>query len=252
MKGADAMTRSSVLLTSIPVPRPWEAYLLRVSGFPMPEPELTPVKELLRELTAVLAKEHRLSSEVLVQFAQLHLGDGYLRLSAHGREWLPEVGLGVWPDRDPPTLWTVGYFASLRVGETPRPPMYQLLRITTAVEMRNQARDVMLGLGTILQIMTSDDTVTLLKKTKAVLHALIKDPSFTSFPFYIPLFEAASLAKATAGELDSWFCDIPVYIRESGEDNGILLVSRNPIGPLLQGMGCRLEQPQQSEQRIPA
>jgi hypothetical protein len=251
---ADSRTsaeRGAIGLRTIPAPPPWEAFLLPVSGFPVPEQELSPVRGWLVKLTAALAKEWGLSVEVLIQLSQLHLGDGTVRLSDHGREWLPAVGLGVWPDREPPTLWTPEYFGSLGPGEMPRPAMYQVLRITTEPESRKNARNVMLGLGTILQILTPDDSETLLHKTRAVLHPPIKDPSYTCFAFYVPLFEAVSLRAATAEQLDKWFCGASVYIRESSEDTGILISSRQPLGPILQRLGGRPEPEPESGWRIP-
>lgn len=246
------LTHGSVALRPVRLASPWDAVLLPVSVFPVLPAEIAPVKQFLQRLVPALSHGRLLTSEVVIQISQLHLGDGHVRMTAHGKDWLPMPGLGVWPDREPPTLWTPEYFASLGVGETPRPVMNVVLRVTTTPEARESARNIMLGLATVLQILTPDDSDTFLKKAKAALHPAIKDPAFTSFPFYVPLLDSKSLAKATAAQLDSWFCDASVYIRESVEDAGVLIASREPLGPILQGLGGKLQPDPDAEWRIPA
>lgn len=161
-----------------------------------------------------------------------------MRLSEHGREWLPALGLGVWPDREPPKFWTMDDFMNLAEGEKPRTLMYQVLRVTTSLERRDGARDIMLGLGTIVQILTRDSGEDFLKRATLNISAPIKDPSFTCFPFYVPLFEVKTITNASAASIDQWMCGASLYIRESKEDNGILFVSRGPVKELLRSLGA--------------
>lgn len=175
--------------------------------------------------------------ETFIRFAHLHLGDGPSRLSSHGREWMPMMGLGVWPDREPPTTWKLEELQDLAPGEKVPPLMDIVLRVTGSPEARSQARDVMLGLGTVIQLVSAIDTEGLLAATGKLLRPAIQDPSLTAFPFYMPLLEAKSVAEASASQLDAWSCGIDAYIRESPEDSGILILARS-LQPTLVQIGC--------------
>jgi hypothetical protein len=204
---------------------PWQGALIALSDFPVPEEELAPVRDLLQRLVAALRGE-RSSLETLLQFTSLHLGDGSQRVSSNGRTWMPAMGLGVWPDREPPTRWTMEELRDLIPGDEVRPLMNILLHLTGSQEAREQARDVMLGLGTMIQFVVPPEVKDLLAYGQALLKPAIKDPSFTAFSFYMPLLEAKSVVQATAAQLDAWSCGASAYIRESQEDKGILIVSR--------------------------
>ena len=245
------VAHKSVELATLSLRAPWEGFLVRVSGFPLPEQEVEPLQRLLRSLTAEAASQWNLNVEVFIQLSQLHLGNGEKRLPVYGREWIPETGLGVWPDREPPTLWTMEEFESAKPGEPMRPLMYQVFRVTTSDQARAQARDVMLDVGCVLQIMTTDTTEGLLQKGRELLLSPIQELSFRSFPFYVPLLERKSLLSATPNQLESWFCGSSVYIRESFEDKGILIASREPLAPILKQIGGQLKEGSESEWRIP-
>ncbi len=210
------------------------------------------MREFLRTLCASLAKAGCLSVEMLILFNQLYLGDGPTRFCDHAREWQPQQGLGVWPDREPPTLWTPADFHYLKPGEKPKDFMYQLFRVSGSLPVKEQARDVMLGLGTIIEIMTEGSSDGLLQKSRDLLLPPIKERAFRSFRFYLPLLERKSLEGAKPGQLDDWFCGASVYIRESFEDKAILIASRVPLEPILKNLGGRLEGGPAPEWRIPA
>jgi len=199
----------------------------------MPEEELLPVKAFLRELTATLLLDGSLSLEIFVQLMQLHWGGGPEKLAQHGREWLPMLGLGVWPDREPPRFWTMEDFKDLTPGEKPRTLMDQVFRISAPTEARLNARDVLLGLGTIVQIITPETTEVFLRRARSVLLPPITDPSYTCFPFYVPLLEAKSIVSARMEEIENRLCGASVYVRESKQDNGVLIVSRDPLRGVL-------------------
>jgi len=229
---------------------PWEAYWLPLSGFPVPEHEVAPLREFLRALTGSLMKAQGLSLEVLIQFNQVYLGDGPSRFSDHAREWMPQQGLGIWPDRDPPTLWSLQDFERLAPGEKLRNFMYQLFRVSGPQAVKENARDVMLGLGTIVEILAPGSTDALLEQSRQLFLPPIKERAFRSFPFYLPLVERKSLEGAKPGQLDEWFCGATVYIRESSEDTAVLIACRTPLAPVLENLGARLES--EWEWRIPA
>jgi hypothetical protein len=213
-----------------------EAFLMPVSAFPMSAKETVCVKYFVNKLAGVISHG---TLEVFLQLTQF--GSGKQRLVEHGSNWAPELGLGVWPARPSPTLWTQEDIANLIPGEKLRPLMHQVLRISGSKRDREQASDTMLDLGTILEIMAPGDTKSLLARTRGVLLPGIKEPSLRNFSCYVPLLDRKSLESATAEQLDAWLCGAAVYIRESFEDKGILIASRVPLTPTLKQLGGRFE-----------
>src|SRR6476660_1900881 len=96
----------SLLLRQIKTPKPWEAFVLPVSGFPVPGPEISQIQGFLRKLTASIKNEWGVSSEVFFQVWRLTIGDAADRFSDGAPQWVPRFGLGIWPDRKPPARWT--------------------------------------------------------------------------------------------------------------------------------------------------
>jgi hypothetical protein len=220
----------------------YRAAVIPLSTFPAPEGEVAPVCEFLRKVVRHLVEHHRGSLDTFLQLTQLHLGDGSQRVSAHGREWMPSMGLGVWPHRDPPHGWTKDELQSLVPGETLRPMMDIVLRVG-AQNKGDDARDVMLGLGTVLQFVIPSDSDQFLKAARALLWPPIKDPSYTAFPFYVPLFELGAVSGASESDLETWLCGARAVVRESPEDGGILIVSDESLdGALRQGGAAPLEE----------
>jgi len=206
---------------------PWHVFYLKFDAFPGACDEIRKVRDFIRKLTAGMVREWKETFDIFVQMSALKHDDGSAPLfSRHGREWLPAMGLGVWPDRPPPTIWSREDFENLQPGELPRILAYQVFRITASPEVKERARDTMLGLGSIVQIMGNDSIEDFLTKSRNALLPPITDPSFTCFPFYLPLLDLQSFSSAKPKELDYWLCDANIYIRESMEDQGLLLAVR--------------------------
>jgi len=117
--------------------------------------------------------------------------------------------------------------------------MDQVLQITSSQEVAEEASNVLLGRGTVVQMLTPLG-VQLLEKTREVLLAPIKDPSFTCFPFYVPLLENKSLSGDMANQLEEWLGGAAIYLRESAEDKCILIVSREPLETMLRSIGAEV------------
>lgn len=238
MQSADAKTKiGHTLLTALPVNEPWVAFVLPVDTFPISDERLPSIQQFLKRFSTAVCNEWRLSTQVFLQLFCLRRGGGSDVVSSHGRQWMPKLGLGVWPDRPAPTFWTKEDFEKLGPGEKPRTLMYQVMQITKSEDARREACDLMHGRGSTIQILTPDSGDMILDKARQVLLPPIKDPSFTCFPFYIPLLDRKSLETASADQLEHWSCGASVYIRESVEDSGILLLSRHVLRPILERMG---------------
>ena len=192
----------------------------------------------------------KLPSEMFLQ--TIHLGKvGSTRLSRHAREWMPEVGLGVWPDQPPPALPTQADFQDLGPGEKPRPMLYQVMRIMGEAATKRQALAAMLGTGVALEVVTPAGGEAFLKQSRALLLPPIREPGFRKYPFYVPILERRTLESATPEQLNQWFCGASAYIRESVEDKGILIASCEPLTPILEQLGGRMDLEPEPVWRIP-
>src|SRR5579864_5945651 len=87
---------------SATVCQPWQVLLLPVSAFPIKEEELAPIRDFLQKFTAAASRRWDLTSEVFIQVEQSDEPTGRALYVQHARRWIPEIGLGVWPDREPP------------------------------------------------------------------------------------------------------------------------------------------------------
>jgi len=216
---------------------PWEAVFWAVSRFPIPAEEIAPLRKLVGAFRQAFLKRGQLPSEVFLQTNRLgKLGSA--RLSRHAREWMPELGLGVWPDQPPPALPSAADFEDLGPEEKPRPMMYEVMKITGEASTKQFALAAMLGTGAVLEAVTPDGGEAFLKQTKALLLPPIKEPGFRRYSFYVPIIEIKSLGAATAQQLDSWLGGASAYIRESVQDQGILIIARAPLAPLLKDLGA--------------
>ena len=237
-----------IYLKRIPVAPPWEAVLLPFSGFPADEKEAKSARDFLQEFTAVAARNFPLCPEVFLQLG--HLKNASRHFAKNGSAWQPELGLGVWPDREPPTLWTKADFVDLDVGEFPKPLMYKVLRVG-AQSGRESARNVMLGTGAVLQIMVPTKIEVFFDKAKELLLAGIAERSLRVFPFYVPLFEIKSITNRKPEQLDCWFCGASIYIRESREDKGVLIVASSALMTLLEALGAKPARGQDTGWELP-
>ena len=197
------------------------------------------VRQFLQALTSSAMLQPNLALEVFIHMAHLKHQDGSsIRFSSEGRKWLPKLGLGVWPDRPAPAIWSRKDFDELAPGQRPRTLRNHVFRISGNLEIRQQARDSMLGWGSVIQILTPDNGDVVLQKATQLLLGRISDPSFTCFPFYLPLLEKKSLIKSAPEILEAWFCGALLYIRESQEDGGILIAGECDLKKILAGAGA--------------
>ncbi len=230
----------AVSLKSITCVAPYECYLLPVSEFPIPQAELDFADRFLKSFCTLASQQWNLTEEVFLQLEQMEPDESRYVIADHGKAWLPETGLGVWVDREPPRKWSWEDLTSLLPGDRPRPLMFQLFRISTAAESRMEARSAMLRYGSILEILTSCGD-SYLPEVKAIFKNGIVDPSYTCFPYYVGLMEGKTIANASSEQLFRWFQGVTVYVRESFEDKGIIIASAVPLSGIFEKIGGSLK-----------
>ena len=92
-------------LHGVSAPLPWQAVLLSLGEFPLKPPRYGVIRHFFDLLADVLTGDHGMQQEVLLQMWKLAPATGAELVSKHGSLWQPELGLGVWPDREPPRSW---------------------------------------------------------------------------------------------------------------------------------------------------
>ena len=215
-------------LHEIVCPVGWTAAILETPFAPdgCPHPDYHAAVAWL--LTHLDPFERAQAEEVMLQFDRCRPDVEIPLLRANARTWQPEIGLGVWPDQGPPTTWTKEEFLASAPG-TLRPVMYRVLRVQTEDRSAQAlAWQTLLGSGVLVRVATSKPNA-FLSATTGFLQPKIEDASLESFPFYVPLLTATALARphpAFAAELDSWLPFAEGYMRESQEDGGLLILSR--------------------------
>lgn len=161
--------------------------------------------------------------QVLLQFDRLRPGEDVALLRHNASLWLPDIGLGVWPHREAPRLWSREEFLDTPMQEL-RPIMHRMLRVDSNPAATRSAWETMLGLG-VLRI-ASQDPDRFYRQAEERSQARIVEPAFQSFPFYVPLLEVRGLTELPASEVHGWLEGIDAYVRESSEDGGLLLLLR--------------------------
>lgn len=234
----DAHTLSGLAIDTIPTAARWSAYLIPVRGFPV-DPADNGIPHFVAALCETMVRRKPVTMEVFFQIAELHRGDASEKLGAKGREWIPMMGLGVWPDRERPRLWTMEDFKNMDPAVGPPKLMYQLFRVSTAQSQRGDAIRVMAGLGVLAVILAHPPEDHYLSVSSPSLSANIRERALLGLPFYAPLLEAKSLKDTAAEQLESWIGGASLYLRESPEDSGVLIVSREPLDSTFAELGAR-------------
>ncbi len=229
-----------LVLESIEAPPPWNCFLCK-ARFPLAKSDRSAMAAFWRQLSVEARAQFTLQQCLLLQVQQLHVDGGSDVLMEHGARWLPEMGLGIWPDRDPPRQFTKATFYSYPPGYDRPVLIFQLFRLAGKEQHKEEAREIMLGRGTVLEILSPLAEDQLLANGQATLLPAIEDPAFRSFPFYLPLFSGATFKGGTAGQIEQWSCGATVYIRESVEDGGVFIASREPLEPVYEKLGGTLD-----------
>ncbi|HUA84823.1 MAG TPA: hypothetical protein VMB85_13250 [Bryobacteraceae bacterium] len=211
-----------------------------MAGFPMEPAQLPFVRGLVKMVSEILSEVTGLTPDLFLQVAQLHLAGGSSIFAAEASEWNPTMGLGIFPDRDPPRTWTREDFEKLEPGQKVRPTSHKIFALGVTGEARHRAWQKMFGRGVTLEIYSPPPGSGFLKRTVEEFLPRIEEKIFRRYPFFIPLFDARSLEHASAENLASWSCGFSAYVRESAEDKSILVVSQIPLEEALRKAGISI------------
>lgn len=220
-------------------PAPWEAALLPTGPLPAEPEERARWSRQVAELEATLLRVPDCRRELLLQVWKLGPGHGAEVLEKHAGPWWPQLGLGVWPDREPPRSWNEEMLqdamAGALNGDEVRLASHKLLTLKATGEEQTTAAHLLRGHGALLEVFATRTLADLQELGRELFLPRMVENRFRKARFFLPLLDRRSLAAAKDGaELGRWLCGADVYLRESAEDRGVLVISNRALEPLLQ------------------
>ena len=207
------------------LPGGWSGYEIPVH---LPIKDATANETLKNALWTLINRlhPHEVQPSIWFLMDSLHKDNAVLTLSRNARTWMPIQGIGLWPDQPPPRTMSGKDMLDLTWGETPQLPYHRVTRLRAAADVQHTAWTMMFGLGSTVLTLVPGGGQRLLDETREYLKRPIVDEGFQHFPFYFPLLGKKTLSNATAEELDGWLGPAQLYLRESEEDNAVLLLTR--------------------------
>ena len=163
----------------------------------------------------------------------------YELFADHAPAWLPETILGVWMHLPAPRMMTAEALMEIDPGSPAGARMYTLFRVTTGANACLDAMATMTGTGTGIQIVSQIGAEQLLNNLKDLFLDFIKERLYRIFPWYVPLLRLKSLEEPVPAFTEEALTGITLYIRESPEDGGILILSRESLEEVLSHIGCQ-------------
>ncbi len=223
----------------MPIATPWHAYVVPLHALPL-QPERRPIlRDSVTRLVATLSETAKERS-VFLLLDELHRDNAIREISRFGRQWRPEMGLGLRPEAEPPRYWTEQDLTD-RDHDSPLPALkHTVAYLDTDEAGATHACDVMSGTGGLVQVLhtsLNDDLIAAWNKT---FLPEIEEEGLAAYPIYVPLLSTASLIHGETGALDRWMGRADVYMRESASDKAILLVSRFALDAHLRASGFRI------------
>ena len=214
--------------------RPFASAFLPVPKFPLTQEVRFDLFARLSRWIEALPDSAKLSSMTVLEVNKLPLDKGGPKVSSNGRLWLPSTGLGIFPHQPPPRLWTDDDFLEREYG-TPLPPLMNTVFLIQETEQAaRHAFQAMLGSGSLTYLLT-EAKAAYLQHTEDTLLPAIQEESLRGHPFYLPLLSVSAVQDADADLLREWMGPARVYLRESTEDGGILVIAATEpaLRPLL-------------------
>ena len=196
-------------------------------------------RRFLVNLASHLVVQRDCTLESYVALHQARARETIELFADHAPSWLPETILGVWTHLPAPRMMTSEALMEMDSRSSTGMRMHTLFRVTTGTDACLDSMATMAGTGTGVQILSQIDAERLLYDLKDIFLNFIKERLFRVFPWYVPLLTMQSLEEPIATLTEQAFTHITLYIRESPEDGGILILSREHLEEALLRIGCQ-------------
>jgi hypothetical protein len=218
----------------LPAPEPWKAWLFPLPAFPLPDEHVEAYRAAMLHFAERIAAPHNWNEALALQLWKMSGKHGGDVLQQHMDQWPSDLGFGVWPNRPAPIGWTdegiQDAAAAVYRGDEPTLPMHRMLlfKMEDRESYRNALKQ-MSGFGMAIQFFSSNPIADLKQRGRDEFLPCITDPRFRSGRIYLPVLDSESMRAAKdAAELERWLCGVDMYIRESAEDRGLLVIARRP------------------------
>jgi hypothetical protein len=223
----------------LPLPDPWHLYLLKTSKAPLAGDELARLRGVVSAVQRAATTGWNLTPQTFLQIWKISVEGSPALYEANLATWLPSVGLGVWPNRKPPQRpsqeTAMDAAASIFSGEEPELPAYHLVHISAGHKAAEHAADKMLGQGMVQQLFSAKSFNEMRAQGKKYFVETILEPSYKRASFHIPILELAAFgSNATSDRIEEWMCGADLYLRESAEDKGVVILSRRDLRAILE------------------
>ncbi len=213
----------------------FHVYLVRGAKYPVKPFDLPRWLSMYRQLRPLLFPPGTKPVPV-IQMWHLHHGDGASVLSRNAQAWMPDFGAGVWLDAPPPRLWTPEDFMNIGPGELLPPPVLSAIRLRAPHLDHEQAWMQLGGRGCYMEFTVSGDVEAFFESQAGLYRAWIEEPMIAAHPFFVPLLKAASFESVLLASRESHAGPLMTYVRESVEDDGLLILTREKLEGRLQGV----------------
>lgn len=192
------------------------------------------LEALVLHFTFRLGCEH----ESFIQMRRTGNREASYLFADHAGGWIPEMGLGVWPHRPAPRLWKIDDFENMDRDTGMPTILHSLYRVTAEGNARLNAMTTMAGTGCGLQLVTGTKSAEVLRGLTELFLGFIQDRVFRIFPWYVPLLDKTAIIEPLDPLTIRAMQNVSLYIRESPEDAGILIVSAEPLTEIISQLGC--------------
>jgi hypothetical protein len=230
MSGAGTMGQheDALFLEIRPPASGFHVYLIRGVKFPLKPFDLPRWLAMYQRLRPLLFPPPAKPAPV-IQMWHLHHSDGASVLSKNAQAWMPDFGAGVWLDAPPPRLWTPEDFMNIGPGEMLPPPVLTAIRLRSPQLDYEKAWMQLGGRGCYMEFTVSGDMEAFLQSQAAMYQAWIEEPMIAAQTFFVPLIQASSFEKELFASRQKHADPILTYVRESVEDEGLLILSREKL-----------------------
>jgi hypothetical protein len=208
-------------------------YLIRCGRFPLAPAMLHRWLGLYARLRPLLFPPGT-QPAIVIQMWHLHHNDGASVVSRNGRAWMPDFGAGVWLDEPPPRLWTPEDFLNIGPGEMLPPPVLTAIHLAAEQLDHEHAWMQLGGRGCYMEFSVSGSVPAFFETQAALYREWIEEPMIASLPFFVPLIRHSSFGSPLFAGRERHAAPIVTYIRESAEDEGVLILTRENLDRVFQ------------------
>lgn len=214
-----------VLLERISIESPFEAAVLKIGELPLSREAGESLSNILLPWLQELAEGMGLEHAMWLQGAELHRSGAVDLLVSHGAEWMPDIGLGIRPDGEPPRMLRADDFRKRRWNDPVKLKHETAFHLAGGAVAAKSAIRLLCGSGTVLYCLLDAPIQIYLAEQRELWLPTIQEPAFRAHPFYVPFIDAGSLERKEPSRLMSWLGRARLYLRESSEDAGIVIVT---------------------------